>query len=83
MRKDSTNAKYLGQLKQANWYWEPGEPTMPSPKAPFWNLETMWSEKIYGALVYGGLVAVVLLILGVVVIYSAQHHYSCSWPERH
>ena len=24
LRKDGVNARYLSQLKQANWYWEPG-----------------------------------------------------------
>ena len=64
MRDDSVNARYLRQLKQANWYWGPGEPAMPSRKAPFWNLETLWGEKIVGALVYGSVVAVIVLMVG-------------------
>ena len=61
---DSTNKKYLILLKQANWYWEQGEPTMPNMKAPFWNLESMWGEKIFGGVVYGGLVAIFVLVIG-------------------
>ncbi len=64
MRKDSTNARYLRHLKQANWYWEPGEPMMPNMNAPYWNLESMWGEKIFGALLYGSLVAIVIVIAG-------------------
>ena len=64
MRSDSTNARYLRLLRQANWYWEPSEPTMPSPKAPFWNLETLWAEKLYGALMFGGIVGTALLVIG-------------------
>ena len=65
LRKDKQNEKYLRQLKQANWYWEVGEPQMPSSKAPFWNLETLWGEKMVGAAVYGALVATVLLVVGI------------------
>jgi hypothetical protein len=66
MRKDSTNEKYLRQLKQANWYWVPGEPMMPNPKAPFWNVESLWGEKIFGALVYGALVSTLVLVGGLI-----------------
>jgi hypothetical protein len=64
MRPDTANARYLRQLRQANWFWEPGEPSMPNPKAPFWNLETLWGEKIFGALMFGGILGAVLLVLG-------------------
>ena len=65
MRKDKQNETFLRQLKQANWYWEVGEPQMPSKEAPFWNLETLWGEKMVGAAVYGALVATVLLVVGI------------------
>jgi len=65
MRKDKQNERYLRMLKQANWYWEVGEPTMPSKEAPFWNLETLWGEKMVGAAVYGGIVATLVLVLGI------------------
>ena len=63
---NAQNALYLGQLKRANWYWAPGEPAMPNPRAPFWNLETLWSEKLFGGLVYGTFVALLLLMVGLV-----------------
>jgi hypothetical protein len=72
MVDDSTNARYLRQLKQANWYWAPGEPSMPNSKAPFWNLETLWTEKIVGSLVLGGGIAVIVLLLGMFAVYVAQ-----------
>lgn len=50
----SANARYKRQLLQANWWWEPGEPMKPSPKARFWNLETLWGEKMMGAALFGG-----------------------------
>lgn len=65
LRKDKQNDRYLRMLKQANWYWEVGEPTMPSKEAPFWNLETLWGEKMVGAAVYGGIVATLVLVLGI------------------
>ena len=65
MRKDKQNERYLRMLKQANWYWEVGEPQMPSKEAPFWNLETLWGEKMVGAAVYGGIVATLVLVLGI------------------
>jgi hypothetical protein len=65
LRKDDQNAKYLRQLKQANWFWAPGEPAMPNPKAPFWNLETMWTEKIIGAVLMGGLVMIAAVFAGI------------------
>lgn len=57
----STNGRYKRQLLQANWWWEPGEPMKPSPKARFWNLETLWGEKMMGAALYGGGAALALL----------------------
>ena len=65
LRKDGVNARYLSQLKQANWYWEPGEPAMPNPKAPFWNVETLWGEKIFSALLLTTLGTLVFLIMAV------------------
>jgi len=64
MRKGSANEKYLRQLKQANWYWEPGEPMKPNPKAPFWNLETLWGQKIFSGIMYGSIVAVLIAAYG-------------------
>ena len=72
MRRDSVNDRYLRQLKQANWYWEPGEPAKPEPKAPFWSLETLWSAKIFGALVWGGLVAGSVLIAGMAFSFTGR-----------
>jgi hypothetical protein len=57
------NAAYVRQLKQANWYWALGEVLPPSPRAPFWNLETLWTEKYVGAALYAALG----LLLGFVV----------------
>ena len=74
LKQDNENAKFLRQLKQANWYWATGEPMMPSPKAPFWNLETMWTEKIFGAIIMGGMVAIVILIFGIAMSFLMQ------WP---
>jgi Flp pilus assembly protein TadB len=68
LRRDDVNAQYLRQLKQANWYWEVGEPNMPNPKAPFWNVETLWGEKWIGAIIWGtvtfGAVSALGLFLG-------------------
>lgn len=49
------NAAYVRQLKQANWHWALGEVLPPSPRAPFWNLETLWTEKYVGAALYAAL----------------------------
>jgi hypothetical protein len=76
--KNSTNAKYLRQLKQADWYWAPGEVIMPNPKAPFWNLESLWSEKIFNALLWGSLVAVALVIGGFVMALTGQVSFFVS-----
>jgi hypothetical protein len=64
MRQDGLNARYLRLLKQANWYWVPGEPMKPNPKAPYWNLETLWGQKIFGAILYGGVVALLISVVG-------------------
>lgn len=57
------NARYLRLLKQADWYWAPGEAAAPTPDVPFWNLETMWATKLLHALLFalGGLVLVGLI----------------------
>lgn len=65
LAKDSTNDKFLRWMKQANWFWEVGEPEPPVAKAPFWNLETMWSEKIIGGLVWGVGTFAIINLLGV------------------
>ncbi len=55
----SANVRYRQMLKQADWYWAPGEIAPPTPSAPFWNLETLWGTKIVYSLigaVAGGLV---------------------------
>jgi Flp pilus assembly protein TadB len=67
LRKDSVNGRYLTQLKQANWYWEPGEPAMPNPKAPFWNVETLWGEKIFSALLFSAIGAMMFAFFGVLI----------------
>ena len=72
MGSNSTNAKYLRHLKQADWYWAPGEIVMPNPQAPFWNLETLWGEKIFGALLWGSLIAVIVLVVGFVMALSGK-----------
>jgi Flp pilus assembly protein TadB len=61
LRKDGINDRYLIQLKQANWYWEPGEPAMPNSRAPFWNVETLWGEKIFGALLFSTIGTIVFV----------------------
>ena len=58
----SANERYLLMLKQADWYWAPGELNAPTPSAPFWNLETLWGSKIVSALVGGALGFLVLLV---------------------
>ncbi|MBN1955665.1 MAG: type II secretion system F family protein [Anaerolineae bacterium] len=47
------NARYLQLLKQADWYWAPGEAAPPTAEAPFWNLETMWARKLLHAGLFG------------------------------
>jgi hypothetical protein len=65
-RWGGANARFLVRLKQADWYWAPGEPAPPSVHAPFWNLETLWASKVLhavlfglGGLVVGGVLALV------------------------
>lgn len=72
LRKDGANDVYMRRLKQANWYWEAGEPMMPNRKAPFWNLETLWGEKIVGAILYGAMVGVIVLMVGLFVSLTAK-----------
>ncbi len=59
------NARYLRLLKQADWYWAPGEAVAPTPGARFWNLETLWAAKLLTAAFFalGGLVFVGLITL--------------------
>ncbi len=65
-KTDGTNQQFLRWLKQANWYWAPGEAAPPSPAAPFWNLETMWGEKIIRASMYGGTVFAIVAFVGMI-----------------
>jgi Flp pilus assembly protein TadB len=53
------HARYLEQLKMANWYWAPGEATPLTPSARFWNIETLWASKV----LYAGLFGLVALIV--------------------
>ena len=48
----AADARYLRELKQANWHWVAGEPIAPDPRAPFWNIETLWAEKYLAAFTY-------------------------------
>jgi hypothetical protein len=61
---DGVNKEYLKLLKQANWYWGPGEPVPPTRKAPYWNLETLWGEKYIRASLWGGMVFVCVAVVG-------------------
>jgi hypothetical protein len=63
MHSGAANSCYLRGLKQANWYWAPGEIVPPSPRAPFWNLETLWTEKYMGAAIYAGVSLLGLFVL--------------------
>ena len=51
--KGGVNERYLALLKQADWYWGPGEAAPPNPDAPFWNLQTMWAAKVFRGLLFG------------------------------
>jgi len=64
LRTDGANARYLRQLKQADWYWAPDEPQPPRPGVPFWNLETLWAEKYLAATLLGGAAAAAVLVAG-------------------
>jgi len=59
------NTRYLRLLKQADWYWSPGEAAPATATAPFWNLETMWAAKVLHGILFavGGLVFVGLIVL--------------------
>ncbi len=46
------NSRYLLLLKQADWYWAPGEPAPPTG-ARFWNLETLWGSKVLTTFLFG------------------------------
>jgi hypothetical protein len=52
-RRGGLHARYVEQLKMANWYWAPGEATPPTPSARFWNIETLWASKILHAGLFG------------------------------
>ncbi len=58
----TANARYLQLLKQADWYWAPGELSAPTPSAPFWNLETLWGSKLVYALMAGAIGFVLVLL---------------------
>ncbi len=64
-KTDSLNQQYLRWMKQANWYWAPGEAVPPVRTAPFWNLETMWGEKYIKAAIYGGTTFSIIIVLAV------------------
>lgn len=57
---EGINGRYLALLRQADWFWGPGEAAPPNPDAPFWNLETMWAAKVFRGILFalGGLVLV-------------------------
>jgi hypothetical protein len=65
-KNDAQNANYLKLLKQANWYWAPGEAVPPVRSAPFWNLETLWGEKYAKGVIFGGTAFAVVVVLGVI-----------------
>lgn len=69
---NAQNEQFLRQLKQANWLWAAGEPTMPTRRAPFWNLETLWSEKMFGGIVYGVFAAGMVLGLGILLAVTVR-----------
>jgi Flp pilus assembly protein TadB len=58
------NARFLRLLKKADWYWAPGEPMLPNARAPFWSLETLWTEKFVNGALYGLAGAVIPVIFG-------------------
>jgi len=70
----SSSARYEQLLKQADWYWAPGELSPPTPSAPFWNVETIWGTKVCDCLVgavIGGLAMFWLVALAGKPIYLA------------
>lgn len=52
-RAPKTDERYLRLLKQADWLWIAGEPGGSRRAAPFWDLESMWAEKMLSAATYG------------------------------
>jgi Flp pilus assembly protein TadB len=64
-KNDGVNQQYLRWLKQANWYWAPGESAPPTRKAPYWNLETLWGEKMIRAATWGGIAFITIAVVGV------------------
>jgi hypothetical protein len=66
-KTDGQNVQYLKFLKQANWYWAPGEASPPVRHAPFWNLETLWGEKYAKAAIYGGTMFAIMIVVGVAI----------------
>ncbi|MEO6060626.1 MAG: hypothetical protein ABIQ99_01655 [Thermoflexales bacterium] len=72
LRADPVNARYLRQLKQADWYWAPAEPVPPRRGAPFWNLETLWAEKYFGALLGAAGAAGLILLAGMIGLLSLE-----------
>ena len=61
------NARYLQQLKQANWYWDMNEVSPPNPRAPFWNLSTLWGNKALYAILIGGAMGAALSLVAMVI----------------
>ena len=59
-RSGGVNDQYRALLKQANWYWAPGEAELPGSRPRFWNLETLWAAKVLYAALFalGGVVLV-------------------------
>jgi Flp pilus assembly protein TadB len=55
--RGALNTRYLRLLRQADWYWAPGEAGPPTATARFWNLETVWASKLLTAVLFalGGL----------------------------
>jgi hypothetical protein len=75
-KTDAANANYLRLLKQANWYWAPGEAVPPVRSAPFWNLETLWGEKYAKGVIFGGTAFALIFVLGVI---FAPIFYGMDW----
>ena len=60
------HARYLEQLKMANWYWSPGEAMPPTPAARFWNIETLWASKVLYAGLFGLLALIMMGVFAIV-----------------
>lgn len=69
---NDTNARYLRLLKKADWFWQQGEPMLPNPRAPFWSLETLWTEKLVTASLYAVAGVCVVVLSGVVLSLSTD-----------